>query len=114
MQPEKFKFFSLTFLHGIKKVIFTYNKRIPPHLSLLRSFLQTGRSKKCLKLLKNLRQQYLFPALGKLSIADIKTADPGKIMTQVRERVYEDLRVVLNSVFKYALANSLISNNPCS
>ena len=33
-------------------------------------------------------------------------------MATVQGRIYEDLRVVLNSVFKYALANSLISNNP--
>lgn len=33
-------------------------------------------------------------------------------LATVQGRVYEDLRVVLNSVFKCALANGLISNNP--
>lgn len=33
-------------------------------------------------------------------------------MATVHGRVYEDLRIVLNSVFKYALANSFIINNP--
>ena len=42
----------------------------------------------------------------------IKTIDISNIMATVQGRVYEDLRIVLNSVFKYALANSLITNNP--
>jgi len=45
-------------------------------------------------------------------ISQIKTLDLKKIMATVQGRVYEDLRVILNSVFKCALANGLISNNP--
>ena len=56
--------------------------------------------------------RFLFPVLGDLPIASIKTIDISNIMATVQGRVYEDLRIVLNSVFKYALANSLITNNP--
>jgi hypothetical protein len=45
-------------------------------------------------------------------IVNIKTIDISNIMATVHGRVYEDLRIVLNSVFKYALANSFIINNP--
>ena len=56
--------------------------------------------------------RFLFPVLGDLPISSIKTIDISNIMATVQGRVYEDLRIVLNSVFKYALANSLITNNP--
>ncbi len=56
--------------------------------------------------------RFLFPVLGNLPIVSIKTIDLSNIMATVHGRVYEDLRVVLNSVFKYALANSFIINNP--
>ena len=57
-------------------------------------------------------KRFLFPSIGDMIISQIKTLDLKKIMATVQGRVYEDLRVVLNSVFKYALANGLISNNP--
>lgn len=56
--------------------------------------------------------RFLFPVLGELPIADIKTIDLSNIMSAVQGRIYEDLRIVLNSIFKYALANGLITNNP--
>ncbi len=56
--------------------------------------------------------RYLFPVLGGLKIEQIKSIDINKIMSDVDGRVYEDLRVILNSVFKYALANGLIQYNP--
>ena len=56
--------------------------------------------------------RYLFPVLGGLKIEQIKSIDINKIMADVDGRVYEDLRVILNSVFKYALANGLIQYNP--
>ena len=56
--------------------------------------------------------RYLYPVLGDLMISQIKTIDINKIMSQVEGRVYEDLRVILNSVFKYALASGIITHNP--
>ncbi len=56
--------------------------------------------------------RFLFPVLGDIPIVNIKTIDISNIMATVHGRVYEDLRIVLNSVFKYALANSFIINNP--
>mgnify|MGYP006049908445 FL=1 len=57
-------------------------------------------------------QRYLYPVLGDIDISVIKTIDINGIMTKVEGRVYEDLRVVLNSVFKYALASGVITHNP--
>lgn len=57
-------------------------------------------------------QRYLYPVLGDMDISVIKTIDINGIMTKVEGRVYEDLRVVLNSVFKYALASGVIIHNP--
>ena len=56
--------------------------------------------------------RYLFPVLGDLPISSVRTIDINKIMSRTDGRVYEDLRVVLNSVFKYALASGVISHNP--
>lgn len=47
-----------------------------------------------------------------MDISVVKTIDINGIMTKVEGRVYEDLRVVLNSVFKYALASGVITHNP--
>ena len=57
-------------------------------------------------------QRYLLPALGDLPVSSIKTIDLNKIMSGVEGRVYEDLRIVLNSVFKYTMASGIISHNP--
>ena len=57
-------------------------------------------------------QRYLYPILGDMDISVVKTIDINGIMTKVEGRVYEDLRVVLNSVFKYALASGVITHNP--
>ena len=57
-------------------------------------------------------QRYLYVPLGSMPISEIKTIDITKIMNTVEGRLYEDLRVVLNSVFKYALANGLLTHNP--
>ena len=57
-------------------------------------------------------QRYLYPVLGDMDISVVKTIDINGIMTKVKGRVYEDLRVVLNSVFKYALASGVITHNP--
>ena len=74
-------------------------------------FRKTNLNPVTLKNYESYCKRFLFPSLGGLPIS-IKTIDISNIMATVQGRVYEDLRVVLNSVFKYALANSLISNNP--
>ena len=56
--------------------------------------------------------RFLFPALGNVPIAEIKTIDIHKILPESGCRLYEDLRIVLNSIFKYALACGFISHNP--
>ena len=56
--------------------------------------------------------RFLFPALGNVPIAEIKTIDIHKILPESGYRLYEDLRIVLNSIFKYALACGFISHNP--
>ena len=61
---------------------------------------------------ENYCQRYLYPVLGDMDISVIKTIDINGIMTKVEGSVYEDLRVVLNSVFKYALASGVITHNP--
>ena len=55
--------------------------------------------------------RFLFPVLDDLPIVSIKTIERINIMSTVQGRVYEDLCVILNSIFKYVFANSLISNN---
>ena len=75
-------------------------------------FRKTNLNPVTLKNYESYCKRFLFPSLGGLPISSIKTIDISNIMATVQGRVYEDLRVVLNSVFKYALANSLISNNP--
>ena len=76
------------------------------------NFRKTNLNPVTLKNYESYCKRFLFPSLGGLPISSIKTIDISNIMATVQARIYEDLRVVLNSVFKYALANSLISNNP--
>lgn len=45
-------------------------------------------------------------------IEQIKTIDVNKVMSRAEGQVYEDLRVILNSVFKYAIANGFVQHNP--
>lgn len=50
-----------------------------------------------------------------LSKKDIRTVRPGElneIMKGVTPRIYEDLRTVFNSIFKYCIASGLITHNP--
>ena len=56
--------------------------------------------------------RYLYPVLGDLTISQIKTIDINKVTSTVEGRLYEDLRVILNSVFKYSIASGLITHNP--
>ncbi len=57
-------------------------------------------------------RRYLFPPIGEKPIAAIRTIDIDKILEEKTPRLYEDLRTVLNSVFKYAINSGLITHNP--
>ena len=53
------------------------------------------------------------PLLRK-DIKSIRTAELNKFMQEFasQPRLYEDMRILLNSIFKYALLNAVISHNP--
>ena len=76
------------------------------------NFRKTNLNPVTLKNYESYCKRFLFPSLADMPIASIKTIDISNIMATVQGRVYEDLRVVLNLIFKYALANSMITNNP--
>lgn len=57
-------------------------------------------------------RRYLQQPLGKTSILRIRTIDLDKLLKGVSGRLYEDLRTVLNSIFKYAIGSGIISHNP--
>lgn len=59
-------------------------------------------------------KRYIFPAIGDMRMTTIKTIDINNIMTKAEGRVYEDLRVILNSIFKYAIASGILTYNPMS
>lgn len=76
------------------------------------NFRKTNLNPVTLKNYTSYCNRFLFPVLGDMPIVSIKTIDINNIMTTVQGRIYEDLRVVLNSVFKYALASGIITHNP--
>ena len=51
------------------------------------------------------------PLLNK-GIKEIRTGDIDAIMREKGERLYESTRIVINSVFKYAIASGVIIHNP--
>lgn len=57
---------------------------------------------------------YFSKALLSKDIKSIRTAELNKFMQEFvdRPRLYEDMRILLNSIFKYALLNAVISHNP--
>ncbi len=57
-------------------------------------------------------RRYLFPILGEKPIATIRTIDLDNILKDLKPRLYEDLRTVFNSVFKYAIGCGIITYNP--
>ncbi len=57
-------------------------------------------------------RRYLFPILGEKPIATIRTIDLDNILKDLKPRLYEDLRTVFNSVFKYAIGCGIIAHNP--
>ncbi len=50
--------------------------------------------------------------LRNMPIENIKTIHINQVLKEVRPRKYEDLRTLFNGVFKYAIANGIISHNP--
>mgnify|MGYP001863575940 CR=1 FL=1 len=66
---------------------------------------------------KTLREYSLYisrdfaPLLNK-GIKEIRTGDIDAIMREMGERLYESTRIVINSVFKYAIASGVITHNP--
>ena len=62
---------------------------------------------------KSLYDRFVFPAIGLKSIKEIRTIDLDNILKQFdKPRLYEDMRTVLNSIFKYAINCGIIQHNP--
>lgn len=59
-------------------------------------------------------KNYIYPFIGNKKITEIRTAELTEIMKQCdgKGRAYEDVRSVLNQVFKYAIINNIIQQNP--
>lgn len=57
-------------------------------------------------------RRYISPELGQNPIATIRTIDIDKVMSNFSDRLYEDLRTVFNSIFKYAINSGIITYNP--
>lgn len=56
----------------------------------------------------------ILPVIGRMDIADVRSADLLKVMeiADGKPRMYEELRTVLNSIFRYATDNGIINYNP--
>ena len=50
--------------------------------------------------------------LQKKPIKEVRTGDLNKVMQEVNDRKYEDLRTLFNGIFKYAIASGIITHNP--
>lgn len=59
-------------------------------------------------------QKYITAEMRRRDIRVIRTAQLSEFMSQFENqpRMYEEMRILLNSVFKYALLNGVISHNP--
>lgn len=59
-------------------------------------------------------KNYFSTHLRSKNIKAIRTAELNEFMSQFKDkpRMYEELRILLNSIFKYALLNAVISHNP--
>ena len=53
-----------------------------------------------------------FPPISGKGIKEIRTGDIDVIMRGLSDRMYESVRIVLNSVFKYAIASGVTTYNP--
>lgn len=57
-------------------------------------------------------RRYIAPVLGNRPIAAIRTIEIDQIMRGKEGKLYEDLRGILNMIFKYAIASGVITYNP--
>ena len=57
-------------------------------------------------------RRYLRVPLGEIPITKIRGINIDNVLRGQKPRVYEDLRTVLNSVFKYAIASGIMVHNP--
>ncbi|MBQ9113870.1 MAG: tyrosine-type recombinase/integrase family protein [Clostridia bacterium] len=57
-------------------------------------------------------RRYIRVPLGEIPILKIRTLDVDKILNGKPPRLYEDLRTVLNSIFKYAIGSGIMTYNP--
>ena len=48
----------------------------------------------------------------KKPLKEVRTGDLNKVMQEVNDRKYEDLRTLFNGIFKYAIASGIITHNP--
>lgn len=51
-------------------------------------------------------------SLQKKPLKEVRTGDLNKVMQEVNDRKYEDLRTLFNGIFKYAIASGIITHNP--
>ena len=73
------------------------------------------KTKLCERTYQNYRSYYdrfLLPPFRGRAIVDIKTIDLDKVFSELSDRIYEDTRIVANSIFKYANLCGLIPRNP--
>ena len=59
-------------------------------------------------------ERFIEPVIGHKDIRNLRTADLLPALEPVKEkgRAYEDVRTILNSIFKYAQMNGIITHNP--
>lgn len=57
-------------------------------------------------------RRYIRVPLGEIPILKVRTIDVDNLLRDKTARLYEDLRTVLNSIFKYAIASGIMTHNP--
>lgn len=57
-------------------------------------------------------RRYILPVLGEKLIKEIRTIDIDRILQGKTPRLYEELRGICNSIFKYAIASGVLTYNP--
>ena len=57
-------------------------------------------------------RRYIRAQLGEIPILKVRTIDVDNLLRDKSARLYEDLRTVLNAIFKYAIASGIMTHNP--
>lgn len=57
-------------------------------------------------------RRYIRGPLGEIPILKVRTIDVDNLLREKSPRLYEDLRTVINSIFKYAIASGIMTHNP--